>query len=230
MKDPLWSLMGMLYQSHPWHGVPIGKKAPEQVTAYIEIVPSDTVKYEVDKVSGHLKIDRPQLYSNICPSLYGFIPQTLCASRVAEVSQDRTGQKEIQGDDDPLDICVLTERNITMGKILVQAVPIGGFRMIDGNEADDKIIAVLQGDTVYSAYKNIHDCPETLIERLQHYFLTYKQAPGQKHSSCEITHIYERDEALEIIRRSQDDYNELFSDLEGLLTDILKNATGGGGE
>jgi len=225
MKDPLWSLMGMLYQSHPWHGVPIGKNAPGQVTAYIEIVPSDTVKYEVDKVSGHLKLDRPQLYSNICPSLYGFVPQTLCAARVAELARLRTGREDIVGDDDPLDICVLTERNISMGKILVQAVPIGGFRMIDQNEADDKIIAVLQGDNVYSSFHDIHDCPDALIDRLQHYFLTYKQAPGQTKASCEITHVYGREEALDVIRRSQADYNELFSGLEDLLTDILKTAT-----
>jgi inorganic pyrophosphatase len=223
MKDPLWSLMGMLYQSHPWHGVPIGKNAPEQVTAYIEIVPSDTVKYEVDKVSGHLKVDRPQLYSNICPSLYGFVPQTLCAKQVAELARQRTGRTDIIGDDDPLDICVLTERNISMGKILVQAIPIGGFRMVDHNEADDKIIAVLQGDNVYGGYQDISDCPEPLIDRLKHYFLTYKQAPGEEKAACEISHVYGREEALDVIRRSQADYNELFSGLEDLLTDMLKN-------
>ncbi len=227
MKDPLWSLMGMLYQSHPWHGVPIGKHAPEVVTTYIEIVPSDTVKYEVDKVSGHLKLDRPQRFSNICPSLYGFIPQTLCAGRVADLAMSRTGRKDIVGDEDPLDICVLTERNISMGKILVQAVPIGGFRMVDHNEADDKIIAVLQGDNVYSAYQDVSDCPPALIDRLQHYFLTYKQAPGQEKASCEITHIYGREEALEVVRRSQADYNELFAGLEDLLSDMLKNSRKG---
>ncbi len=222
MKDPLWSLMGMLYQSHPWHGVPIGKLAPEVITTYIEIVPSDTVKYEVDKISGHLKLDRPQLFSNVCPTLYGFVPQTLCAGQVAELAMARTGRTGIVGDDDPLDICVLTERNITMGKILVQATPIGGFRLIDHNEADDKIIAVMKDDPVYSAYRDIADCPDALIDRLRHYFLTYKQAPGEDKPACEITHVYGREEALDVIRRSQNDYNEIFSGLEDLLSSMLR--------
>src|SRR5438552_2654211 len=67
-----------VFKSHPWHGVPIGPEAPAVVTAYIEIVPTDTVKYEMDKQSGYLKVDRPQKFSNICPTLYGLIPQTLC--------------------------------------------------------------------------------------------------------------------------------------------------------
>lgn len=222
MHDPLWSLMGMLYQSHPWHGVPIGAEAPEILTAYIEIVPTDTVKYEVDKTTGHLKLDRPQLFSNICPTLYGLIPQTLCAQRVAELASSRTGRPEIVGDDDPLDICVLTEKDIAHGNILVQAVPIGGFRMIDGGEADDKIIAVLKGDGVFGGYRDVEDCPAGLIERLRHYFLTYKQVPGEGPRSVEITHTYGREEALEVVRRSQADYNELFSGLEDLLTEVLR--------
>src|SRR5215831_10472917 len=80
----LSQLLGLLFKAHPWHGVPIGKDAPAVVTTYIEIVPTDTVKYEIDKITGHLKIDRPQKYSNVCPTLYGFIPQTLCAGRVGE--------------------------------------------------------------------------------------------------------------------------------------------------
>jgi inorganic pyrophosphatase len=213
MNDPDRSLMGMMFQSHPWHGISIGENAPDILTTYIEIVPSDTVKYEVDKVTGHLKLDRPQLFSNICPTLYGFVPQTLCGEQVAELARTRTGRDDIVGDDDPIDICVLTERNITMGKILVQAVPIGGLRLIDHNEADDKIIAVLQDDNVYAGYKDITDCPEALIDRLRHYFLTYKQAPGEDKPACEITHTYGREEALDIIRRSQADYKTAYSHL-----------------
>ncbi len=225
MKDPIWALMGTLYQSHPWHGVPIGSGAPDVLTAYIEIVPSDTVKYELDKVTGHIKIDRPQRFSNICPCLYGFVPQTLCGDEVALLATERTAKEGIAGDYDPLDICVLTERNITMGKILVQAIPIGGFRMLDQGKADDKIIAVLQEDSVYAAYEDIEDCPKPLINRLRHYFLTYKQDPDQRSPSCEITHIYGREEALDVIRRSQKDYSEIFSGLEAMLTDVLKNTS-----
>src|SRR5262245_42724509 len=123
--DPLWTLLGVLFKSHPWHGVAIGPEAPEVVSAYIEIVPTDTVKYELDKITGHLKVDRPQRYSNICPSLYGLIPQTFCSEKTAELCSQRTGRRDIQGDGDPLDICVLTEKEITHGDILLRARPIG---------------------------------------------------------------------------------------------------------
>ena len=82
-RERAWELFGLLFQAHPWHGVSIGPEAPRVVTAYIEIVPTDTVKYEIDKSSGHLKVDRPQQFSNVCPTLYGFIPQTYCGERVA---------------------------------------------------------------------------------------------------------------------------------------------------
>ncbi|HWP43246.1 MAG TPA: inorganic pyrophosphatase [Blastocatellia bacterium] len=213
----LWKLMGMMFRSHPWHGVAIGSQWPEVVTTYIEIVPTDTVKYEIDKTSGILKIDRPQLFSNITPSLYGFIPQTYCAERVAELCRDRTGRAGIVGDGDPLDICVLSEKTITHGNILLQAIPIGGLRMIDGDEADDKIIAVMKGDAAYGGWRDISECPASLVERLRHYFLTYKTAPGAATSACEITHIYDRGEAHECIRRSRDDYLAHYGEIEEVL-------------
>src|SRR5690242_8802254 len=131
-----WRLLSPLFRAHPWHGVPIGAEAPAVLTVYVEIVPTDSVKYEVDKPTGYLMVDRPQKYSSYCPSLYGFIPQTYSAECVAEKAIQRTGRQAIVGDGDPLDICVLTERPIPHGDILVEAIPIGGFRMIDGNEAD----------------------------------------------------------------------------------------------
>ena len=202
---------GSLARAHPWHGVAIGADAPATVTAYIEIVPTDTVKYEIDKVSGFLKIDRPQQYSNICPSLYGFIPQTFCAERIAELCMARTGRTAIVGDGDPLDICVLTEKEISHGDILVQAIPIGGLRMIDRNEADDKIIAVMKGDAVYGGWRTIKEAPAAVIERWRHYFLTYKDTPGSGQRKVEITHVYGVEEAHEVIRRSQEDYARRFA-------------------
>ena len=84
LMDPIGRLMGLRYKSHPWHGVDIGKESPQVITSYIEMVPTDTVKYEVDKESGYLKIDRPQKYSNVVPALYGFIPQTYSGQKVAD--------------------------------------------------------------------------------------------------------------------------------------------------
>lgn len=194
------------YRLHPWHGMPLGEEAPHLVNCYIEIVPSDTVKYELDKATGILKIDRPQKYSSLCPSLYGLLPRTYAGPLVGEYCAQKTGLKNIQGDGDPLDICVLTERVIPRGDILLQAYPIGGFRLLDDYEADDKIIAVMAGDYIYGHLKDIHECPENLIERLRHYFLTYKDSPERERSNVEITHIYGADEAKEIIQLARQDY------------------------
>ena len=202
------------FRAHPWHGVPTGADAPQVITVYVEIVPTDTVKYEVDKPSGILKIDRPQLYSNVCPTLYGFIPRTYCGNRVARACEERTGRTGIVGDGDPLDICILTENKIPHGDILVQAVPIGGLRMIDGNEADDKIIAVLKNDAAYAPWKDVSDCPPSLIDRLRHYFLTYKQAPDASGRPVEIAEVYGRSDAHEVIQASCADYLEGFGSSE----------------
>jgi inorganic pyrophosphatase len=222
-SEPLWHLMGVLFKAHPWHGVPIGAQAPATVTCYIEIVASDTVKYELDKLTGHLKLDRPQRYSNACPSLYGFVPQTLCGPRVAAFSSQQSGRAPVVGDGDPLDICVLTEKPITHGDILVRAIPIGGFRMLDGNQADDKIIAVMRDDATFGNFTDINHCPPAVIERLRHYFLTYKELPGAAMPVCEITHTFGRAEAHEVIARSRADYQEQFGDVEALLAEALRS-------
>ncbi len=198
------------YKAHPWHGIKIGDQSPVIVTAFIEVVPTDTVKYEIDKTSGYLKVDRPQKFSNIIPALYGFLPQTYCDTKVGAYCMEQTGRSNIVGDHDPLDICVLTERTIMHGDLLVQAIPIGGLRLIDGGEADDKIIAILKDDEVYHTWKDIGDVPLSIINRLKHYFLTYKQLPGET-PKCEITHVYDKQEAYEVIRHSQSDYAALMS-------------------
>jgi inorganic pyrophosphatase len=202
-----------LFQAHPWHGVTPGDEAPETVNAYIEIVPTDAVKYELDKRSGHLKVDRPQRFSSMCPSLYGFIPQSYCGEQVAELCAERTGLKGIQGDGDPMDICVLTEKTFAQGNFFLQAEPIGGLRMIDGQQADDKIISVLQADLAYGHIKNITECPKALVDRLKHYFLSYKQLPGDAPRRVEIVDVYDRAEALDVIERSFKDYRGKFGDV-----------------
>ena len=216
LSDPIGRLMGLRYKSHPWHGVFIGKEAPELLTAFIEVVPSDTVKYEIDKESGYLRIDRPQKYSNVVPALYGFIPQTYCGTEVGLFCSEQSGIPNVKGDGDPCDICVLTEKDIVHGDLLVLARPIGGFRMIDGDQADDKIIAILSNDTVYGHFRDIKEVPPIVIRRLEHYFLTYKDMPGQE-SGTKITKTYGREEAYEVIKRSMTDYNNWFSNLGKLI-------------
>jgi inorganic pyrophosphatase len=210
----LHNLFKLLFQAHPWHGVSPGEAAPEAVNAYIEIVPTDVVKYELDKPSGHLRVDRPQRFSSMCPSLYGFIPQTYCGDEVAQLCAQRVGLTGIKGDGDPMDVCVLTEKTVAHGGFFLRARPIGGLRMIDGEQADDKIIAILESDIAYGYIQDIGDCPEGLVDRLKHYFLSYKQFPSDAPRRVEIAHVYDRKEALEVIGRSLRDYRSMFGDPE----------------
>lgn len=200
--------MKHVFKAHPWHGIPAGEHAPERVTVFIEIVPTDTLKYEIDKDSGYLVIDRPQQYSNLVPALYGFIPQTYCGENVAKLAQKNGADKVKVGDGDPLDIIVLSSHHIAHGDILLQANPIGGFCLIDKGEADDKIIAVLVGDPIYGQYKDLLELPEAVLRKLKHYFLTYKNLPDEK-QQCEIAYEYERKGAHQVIRKSMLDYRDL---------------------
>jgi inorganic pyrophosphatase len=243
--ERVWELMGRLFKTHPWHGVPAGEEAPAVVTVYVEIVPSDAVKYEVDKITGHLKVDRPQKFSNVCPSLYGFIPQTFSGERVAELARRRTGRQALAGDGDPIDVCVLSERAFSHGDFLLRAQPIGGLRVIDDDEADDKIIAVLQGDLTFGNVEDIGELPRPLVERLEHYFLTYKlafdstasntanaadgvgaagTAVTARQGEVEIAGVFDRDEAREIVERGLADYRASFPDLKEQILSALRGS------
>lgn len=215
-SDPIMGIMGLLFRAHPWHGVDIGKEAPKVVNTYVEMVPTDTVKYELDKKSGLLKVDRPQKYSSMPPMLYGLVPKTYCGKNVGDFCSQKTGRNNIVGDGDPLDICILTERPISHGDIIVPAVVVGGFRMIDHNEADDKIIAFMQNDMIYSGWMDVKDIPKMMVERLRHYFLTYKDTPGTRENVSEITHVYGREEAYEVINKAMQDYSEKFMGIDSL--------------
>ena len=193
------------FRPHPWHGLEVGPEPPNVLNAYIEITPFDLMKYEVDKVSGYLRVDRPQRTSAQHPALYGFIPRTYCAERVCKLAPGST-----RGDGDPLDICVLSERAITRNEIIVRCRVIGGLQMIDRGEADDKIIAILEGDYVWGEARGLSDVPAVLIERLQHYFATYKMVPGEV-GKVKVDRIYERDHALKVVMAAMADYADAFS-------------------
>jgi inorganic pyrophosphatase len=193
------------FRPHPWHGLDVGQNPPESLNAYIEITPFDSMKYEVDKVSGYLRVDRPQRSSAQHPALYGFVPRTYCGERVCELAPVAK-----RGDGDPLDICVLSERSIMRNEIIVPCRVIGGLQMIDRGEADDKLIGVLDGDYMWGDARDITDVPSVLVERLQHYFLTYKLVPGQR-AQAKITSIYGRNHAFKVVRAAIADYNEKFA-------------------
>lgn len=205
------------HKAHPWHGIDLGPNYPDEIRVFIEIVPADTCKYEVDKESGYLCLDRPQKYSNITPSLYGFIPRTYCGKRLAATTNMMLGRNDIEGDGDPLDICVLTEKDITHGDVIVKAIPIGGLRLLDRGQADDKIIAVLKSDAVYGHYTDISQLPSIIVRRIEHYFTTYKDIPGEQAKRMNLVGTYGAGEAKKVIQRTRDDYDELFG-----LTDTNK--------
>ncbi len=192
------------WRPHPWHGLELGPDPPDVVHAFIEITPFDVIKYEVDKTTGYLRVDRPQRSSSLPPTLYGFIPRTYCGARVGALS---TTVKK--GDGDPLDICVLSERPINRAEVILNARVVGGIHMIDHGEADDKIVAVLQNDTVWGKARDISDIPEIAIERLRHYFGTYKLIPG-KESEVSVESIYDCKHAQAVVQAAHEDYDEMY--------------------
>lgn len=190
------------WRPHPWHGLDAGPMPPKVVHGYIEITPFDLVKYEIDKETGYLRVDRPQQTSSLPPTLYGFIPRTYCGPRIAELMPDAQ-----QGDGDPLDICVISERPITRSEVILNARVVGGFPMLDGGEADDKIIAVLENDTCWRHVEDVSELPKILVERLRHFFSTYKLIPGQE-SQVSIAAEYGREHAEKVIEAAMADYQE----------------------
>lgn len=191
------------WRPHPWHGLEVGPNPPRLIHAFIEISPFDLVKYEVDKVTGYLRVDRPQRTSSQPPALYGFIPRTFCGARVASMMP-----RAKRGDGDPLDICVLSERPITKSEVIVNVRVIGGLPMLDDGEADDKIIGVLATDNIWSHVEDLDELPRALVQRLVHYFTTYKVMPGETTQQISIDGMYGRTQAEKVIEAAIADYNE----------------------
>jgi len=192
------------WRPHPWHGLEAGPNPPQVVNAYIEITPFDTMKYELDKSTGYLKVDRPQRTSSQPPALYGFIPKTYCGPKVGAIMENA-----IRGDGDPLDICIISERPISKAEFIIDARVIGGLPMLDHDEADDKIIAVVANDNLWSNVNDIHELPDVLLERLRHYFLTYKMLPGEE-PRVSIEETYGREHAMSVINAAMEDYTYEF--------------------
>lgn len=192
------------WRPHPWHGIDVGPAPPSLVHAFIEITPFDLIKYEVDKVTGYLVVDRPHRTSSLPPTLYGFIPQTYCGKRVGKLMGESEG-----GDGDPLDICVISERPIAREAVLLRARVVGGLPMLDHGEADDKIIAVLHNDSVWNTVRDVSELPEPFVQRLMHYFSTYKLLPGET-SLTKVGEPYGREHAHAVIDAAINDYHEEF--------------------
>lgn len=174
---------------HAWHDVPAGTQAPNFVTGIIEIPKNCRAKYELDKDSGMLILDRV-LYSSInYPANYGFIPQTYC------------------DDDDPLDILVLSQIEI-VPMTLVKAKVIGVMRMMDGGEMDDKIIAVAANDMSVNHYDQIEELPAHWILELKSFFEDYKKLENK---TVVVDEFQNRSTAIDVIKQALADYKVKFN-------------------
>jgi inorganic pyrophosphatase len=182
----------------------VGPDPPHIVHAYIEITPFDLIKYEIDKTTGYMWVDRPQRTSSQPPTLYGFIPRTYCGRRVNELSP-----KAETGDGDPLDICVISERPMNRSEVILSARVVGVLQAIDGGEADDKVIAILENDPFWKSTQDVTELPRVLVNRLEHYFSTYKMIPGGE-SQMSIEQICDREYALRVVQAAIEDYEETY--------------------
>jgi inorganic pyrophosphatase len=180
----------MMTVLHPWHGVPSGDKAPELLNAVIEIPQGSRAKYEIDKASGLLKLDRVIYSSFHYPVNYGFIPQTY-------------------GDDkDPLDILVITSLAV-QPLTLIEAKVIGVMQMIDGGDAYDKIIAVAANDPSVNHYNNIEELPPHFFGELRHFFEEYKTLENK---TVIVEDFGNKEKALQIVREAIEAYKKNFAD------------------
>ena len=173
---------------HPWHGVHYGDGAPQTVTALIEISQGSRTKYEIDKKTGLLKLDRIIYSSFHYPVNYGFIPQTLGL------------------DNDPLDILVISSQSI-QPLCLVEATVIGNMQMIDTGDKDDKIIAVAAKDPSVNHIKDVNELPRHFFNELKNYFEQYKVLENKQ---VQIDNFQNKEEAFLVITEAIDLYKQKY--------------------
>ncbi|WIA33761.1 hypothetical protein OEZ86_006875 [Tetradesmus obliquus] len=166
--------------AHPWHDVPVGDKAPEVVNCIIEIPANSKVKYELDKDTGMLYVDRVLASSVRYPHNYGFIPQTLCE------------------DNDPLDVLVVMQSQVAPFS-LMQVKPIGVLQMLDQGERDDKIIAVHCHDPSYRNFNDISELPSHRLAEIRSFFEDYKK---NEHKEVRVDEILGAEEAAKVIEEA----------------------------
>jgi len=176
--------------AHPWHDVPIGLGAPEWFQAVIEIPKGEKVKYELDKPTGLLRVDRVLYSSVVYPANYGFIPQTL------------------GDDDDPLDVLVLMQEPVVPLSIL-RARPIGMMTMIDQGQADEKIICIHLDDPEYQHYADIHGLPGHRLMELRRFFQDYKKL---EHKEVSVQDFLGPHAAMETVEHGMQLYGQMFGD------------------
>ena len=173
-----------------WHDIPVEEITPSNFTAVIEIPKDSSCKYELDKKTGMLRLDRVLYTATHYPANYGFIPRTYA------------------DDGDPLDVLVLCSDPI-FPMTLVQVYPIGAMRMIDGGKQDDKIIALPFSDPTYKNIKSIHELPSHIFDEIMHFFSVYKQLENKQTA---VKTLFGREKAVEIIAEALECYERTFGD------------------
>jgi inorganic pyrophosphatase len=173
---------------NPWHDIDVARVTPESFIAVVEIPKGSKKKYELDKETGLIKLDRILFTSTHYPSNYGFIPKTYA------------------DDNDPLDVLVLCSETLDP-LTMVECYPIGVVKMVDNQEVDEKIIAIPFRDPVYSGYRDISTLPQHILTEISHFFEVYK---ALEHSDTSVKMIVDRDMALKIIAGSRRRYDEMF--------------------
>ena len=175
--------------THPWHDVPIGDDVPDEINIVVEISKGSKVKYELDKDTGLLEVDRVLYSSVVYPENYGFIPQTLA------------------DDDDPLDAIVLMQEPIQPMSLL-EVRPIGLLPMVDEGENDENILCVHVDDPQYEAFTHVNELPEHRLNEIKQFFKEYKNLEGKE---VEVGEISGPEDAVEYIRHAMDLYKKQFS-------------------
>ncbi len=170
-----------------WHDIESSRITPEDFIGVVEIAKGSKQKYEMDKKTGLLRLDRILYTSTHYPANYGFIPHTLA------------------DDGDPLDVLILCSESL-VPMCLVKCYPIGVIIMNDGGDVDEKIIAIPDTDPNYNTYKDIKDLPMHVFEEMRHFFQVYKQLENKKQTSVDVT--ANREEALKIIKKSMENYKK----------------------
>ena len=173
-----------------WHDISDERITTKKFEALIEIPKGCKAKYELDKETGLLKLDRVLYTSTVYPANYGFIPKTLAE------------------DGDPLDVLVLCGESI-YPMTLVSCYPIGVIKMIDGGSLDEKIIAIPFGDPTYNGYYDVHELPTHVFDEMMHFFEVYKTL---EHKQTTVKEICHRDEAVDIINKCLENYKKQFGE------------------
>lgn len=171
---------------HPWHDVELGAEAPSILTAVIEVPMGSNVKYELDKKSGMIKVDRTLFSAVYYPANYGFFPRTYC------------------DDKDPLDVLVLGKEAL-VPLCLVRVKPIGMMKMIDQGQLDDKVIAVQYDDQEFCHYDSIDELPPHILLQVQRFFEDYKILEKK---AVKVEGFLSKEDALRVINESIEAYEE----------------------